>query len=186
MSALTDSLDQIVNWWRQNIHSIEDIEAEMDDILLPGLSREQIDQQIQDLPFGIAEEIYDLYQWHNGMYQPDCLSVTYPLFPDYAIYPLEQALRIYDDLISIRQLQWSPLWFPILYQECRSYYCTVGNQKDRNSAPIIHFAVVGREKVVYSSLTEMMNEIADRYERGTYYVEDGELMVEYSTLSSHQ
>ena len=33
----------------------------------PGLTREEIDEIAQDIPFTFPEELYELYQWHNGV-----------------------------------------------------------------------------------------------------------------------
>lgn len=32
----------------------------------PGLTREEIDEIAQEIPFTLPEELYELYQWHNG------------------------------------------------------------------------------------------------------------------------
>ena len=36
------------------------------DVLQPGLSYEEIDSRVADLPFKLPEEVYQLYRWKNG------------------------------------------------------------------------------------------------------------------------
>ncbi|BAY07672.1 SMI1/KNR4 family protein [Calothrix sp. NIES-2098] len=36
-------------------------------LLQPGLKPEEIDNIAKDLPFKLPEEIYELYQWQNGL-----------------------------------------------------------------------------------------------------------------------
>jgi SMI1 / KNR4 family (SUKH-1) len=60
MSELTESLESIRSWLEQN----QPYEFSR---LRAGLSRDQIDELVKDLPFKVPEEVYELYQWHDGL-----------------------------------------------------------------------------------------------------------------------
>ena len=34
--------------------------------LRPGLTRNEINELVKDLPFNLPDEVYELYQWHDG------------------------------------------------------------------------------------------------------------------------
>jgi hypothetical protein len=59
MSKLLEELAYIFEWLEYSV-------PELADLYNPGLSREQIDLIVKDLPFKLGEEIYELYQWRNG------------------------------------------------------------------------------------------------------------------------
>lgn len=59
MSELTEALECIRDWLEQN--QPYDFSC-----LRAGLSRNEIDELVKDLPFTIPEEVYELYQWHDG------------------------------------------------------------------------------------------------------------------------
>ncbi|NES69668.1 MAG: hypothetical protein F6K24_32870 [Okeania sp. SIO2D1] len=63
MSALIEALERIKEYHLK--HSPFAVEE-----LQPGLTRTQIDELVKDLPFSLPEELYELYQWHNGMTNP--------------------------------------------------------------------------------------------------------------------
>ena len=60
MSELTNALDRILNWFQNNKPSTIDS-------LQPGLTVEEIEEKVKDLPFRLTQEVYELYQWRNGM-----------------------------------------------------------------------------------------------------------------------
>lgn len=59
MSALTivlERISRILKWKAPKIVSR----------LQPGLTPQEIDEKTKDLPGRLPEEVYELYQWHNG------------------------------------------------------------------------------------------------------------------------
>ncbi|MGB3653290.1 MAG: SMI1/KNR4 family protein, partial [Rivularia sp. (in: cyanobacteria)] len=65
MSNLTEALQRISVW-------MEKYQTEKDGkkipFLAPGLTFEEIENKLKNLPFKLSEELYELYQWHNGGY----------------------------------------------------------------------------------------------------------------------
>lgn len=59
MSELTEALECIRDWLEQNRpYEFSRLRA--------GLSRDKIDELVKDLPFKVSEEVYKIYQWHDG------------------------------------------------------------------------------------------------------------------------
>lgn len=59
MTVLTETLDRLEYWLWQNHPGVAEL-------LKPGLTSEEIDNQIQDLLVQPTQEIKQLYQWTNG------------------------------------------------------------------------------------------------------------------------
>lgn len=64
---------------------------EVDGVFNPGLSREEIRQKTEHLPFPIPEELYQLYTWRNGTPTDTDLF----MFRDHYFISLEQAIEEY-------------------------------------------------------------------------------------------
>lgn len=77
-TSLISVLERITSWFQANKPNI--IQA-----LQPGLSREQIEAQVQVLPFRLPEEVYQLYQWRNGSSSG---NAPVDLMPQYRILSL--------------------------------------------------------------------------------------------------
>ncbi|MDY6900698.1 MAG: hypothetical protein SWZ49_21860 [Cyanobacteriota bacterium] len=63
MCQLTEALKRISIWIEK--HQLEE-DGKTVPILAPGLTREEIDFKVKDMPFVLSEELYQLYQWANG------------------------------------------------------------------------------------------------------------------------
>lgn len=167
---LSQALERIHFWFQVNARA-------MAGALQPGLTREQIQAQVQDLPFCLPQEVYQLYQWHNGSSAQQCVE----FLPQYRFLSLEEALDQYQITVEIwrqgvsetEQLQsWCPRpegWFP-LFAEDGNFYMVVGQPEPKTTAPIIHFSEYGDDGLVFNSLTDMMLAIAECLETGTYFL----------------
>ncbi len=71
MTAIKNNLKRI---W----DCIEEKAPEVKDLFQPGLKSEEIDEITKDLPFKLPKEVYELYQWRNGLSDDVCLE--YPGF----------------------------------------------------------------------------------------------------------
>lgn len=61
--------------------------------LQPGLSRQEIDQVLSTLGVNIPDQLYHLYQWHNGI---DINAEAQFLFGEYDFTPLHEAIADYQ------------------------------------------------------------------------------------------
>ncbi len=164
---LSQALERIWNWFQVNAPA-------MLTFLQPGLTRSQIDAQ-QDLPFRLPDEVYQLYQWHNGSSAEQYIE----FLPQYRFLSLEDAIaqyqmtaEIWGDVSETENCQdgwgWFEGWFP-LFAENGNFYLVEGHSQSRVSAPIIHFSEYGEHKLTFNSLTDMMLAIAECLETDAYF-----------------
>lgn len=125
-------------------------------LLNAGLEWEDIEQQVSVLPFKLAEEVYNLYQWSNGAFLG---SLPYPQKSDWSthyqpifnILPLERAIAIAQD--------WGNGSFPLTEEES-AYVCfTVGTSEQQRTAPIFcsgESCDTRNQIPCFESLTSMM------------------------------
>ncbi|MCU0536836.1 MAG: SMI1/KNR4 family protein [Hydrococcus sp. Prado102] len=101
MSTLTDALERIFNWLRAN-------HQEAASSLQPGLSYEEIEAKLAHLPFRLPQEVYELYQWRNGM------DGETSFFYDYTFLSLEESLERIKFWESENLDAYIPFgWFPL-------------------------------------------------------------------------
>lgn len=125
---LSQALERIWNWFQVNAPT-------MAKFLQPGLTRDQIDAQ-QDLPFQLPEEVYQLYQWHNGSSAEQHIE----LMPQYRFLSLEDVIAQYQITVEI----WKDVsetenwedgwgcegWFPVFGEDGNFYIV-----EDQSSIP---------------------------------------------------
>jgi SMI1 / KNR4 family (SUKH-1) len=181
MSKLTDELEYIFDW-------LKSTNLEMAECYNPGLTRQQIDKIVKDLPFKLSEEFYELYQWRNGIADLG-FNNNYPLveflFPDqlFSSLPtsfctLQDSISIYHDLWQLEQSTmmnkpydnyrgWDQKWFPIASFENKRVLYIVG---DLDPSPIylIDYIFLDNPLRVYKSLTSMISVIAECCKLGLY------------------
>jgi cell wall assembly regulator SMI1 len=194
MSKLIEELTYIFEWLEYSV-------PDSSDRYNPGLSREQIDRIVKDLPFKLSEEVYELYQWRNGeansVYHNGDTIADF-LFPDHHIpgnlsipfWSLQNAVSNYHDLWKMEESMqqnkpyedcklWDCKWFPIASMENKSMLIAIG---DIDPSPIyqIEFVYSDTPLRVYKSLTSMMSTIAECCESELYTIiqdEDSETFV---------
>lgn len=164
---LNQALERICNWFQVNAPALLTF-------LQPGLTCGQIDLQVQDLPFRLPEEVYQLYKWHNGSSAEQYIE----FLPQYRFLSLEEAIaqyqmtvEIWGDVSETENCEggwgWFEGWFP-LFAEDSNFYMIEG-QSQSISAPIIHFSEYGEHKLIFNSLTDMMVAIAECLETDAYF-----------------
>ncbi|MEO0843293.1 MAG: SMI1/KNR4 family protein [Cyanobacteria bacterium J06643_5] len=173
MSDLTNALNRIFNWLEK--HPSEKYASV--DVLQPGLSYEEIERRVADLPFKLPEEVYQLYQWRNGTYEGE--EDFSRFFNGYAFLSLESAIEEYEEL------NWKLHWLPIFYLDSRDYL--IVSCQSENIAPILRIYLGGGEdeELLFSSLINMMLTTAECYETDAFYFDDeGYLTGSYSKQES--
>ncbi|NEU84499.1 SMI1/KNR4 family protein [Nostoc sp. UIC 10630] len=175
MSELSDKLEYILDW-------LQSTNLEFVDCYNPGLSHQQIDEITKDLPFKLSDEVYELYQWRNGIADLG-FNNYYPLikflFPEQLyssvpieFYSLQNAVNSYKSIgeaTNYDDVYWNQKWFLIgQYETKRSLYI-VG---DLNPSPVYLWDVgcLDDSLRVYKSLTSMISVIAECCELGLYQV----------------
>jgi cell wall assembly regulator SMI1 len=167
MSELKDELEYILDW-------LESLNPEMADCYNPGVSRQQIDEIIKDLPFKLSEEVYELYQWRNGFDLDNNLTSNIFLFPEQlrsdtpiTFLSLQYSVSNYHDLCQVSREMlgsnyefWNPKWFPFAAFENQTMLYVTG---DIEPSPVYLCDIGSRPKQVriYKSLTSMVSVIAE-------------------------
>ena len=161
MSELTNALNRILNWFENNKPST--IES-----LQPGLTIEEIEEKAKDLPFRLTQEVYELYQWRNGMIDDGSCFFRY-----YRFISLEEALEELKLMEEAWGLSLPFGWFPLFEYE-GEYFSIVGAEENTENSLILR-TYEGID-IIHRSLTNMMLCIAEFYETGAYYIgESGNL-----------
>ncbi|MEH2263124.1 SMI1/KNR4 family protein [Nostoc sp.] len=183
MSELTDELDYIWGW-------VQSTSLEFVDCYNQGLTRQQVDEIVKVMPFKLSDEIYELYQWRNGIadlgfknYSP----LVEFLFPDQlfsnsptSFYTLQDSISNYHDLWQIEESiminkpydsykGWDQKWFPIASFENKRILYVVG---DLDPSPIylVDYIFLDNPLRVYKSLISMISVIAECCELGLYQI----------------
>ena len=166
MSELTDALNQIVSWLEK--HPSEKYASA--DVLQPGLSYEEIDRRVADLPFKLPEEVYELYQWRNGTCDGEEERAQF--FNGLTFLSLEAALDKYDELLSgyddDEEVEdyWNEMWFPLFsrFVDYHCFYLVKGDIEGNIYPAILCSDEYDYPSKSFNSLTEMMLLIANSYE----------------------
>lgn len=182
MSVLTDSLNQIMRWLEKNR---PDYAASF----LPGLNDEEIRKKLANVELELPLEIYELYRWRNGVEGgEDLKSIAYPSM---AFMPLDEAIKYHLDIVDNIDIQehedfesifelldanqvnnYSDKYlFPFLRANCDFCAVLLGKQKQQHS-PIIDISDALDLKMIFRSLTSMMQTLAEYFETGAYYLRE--------------
>ncbi|WP_373541276.1 SMI1/KNR4 family protein [Chamaesiphon sp.] len=184
MSKLLEEFAYIFEWMEYTVPNLADRYN-------PGLTRQQIDNLVKDLPFKLSEEVYELYQWRNGQadlgyYNGECI-VDF-LFPDHHIagnlsipfWSLQTAIQKCYYLWQMEESNsidppcegfhlWERKWFPIASMEDKTLLIVIG---DLDPSPVyqIDFIFSQNPLRVYKSLTSIISTIAECCESELYTV----------------
>lgn len=184
MSALTDSLNRIMQWLEKNR---PDYAASF----LPGLSDSEIRDKLANIELELPLEIYELYRWRNGTQNgEDPKSV---IFPCMEYMPLDEAIEYYDDFLEntinifdeqdfqdifelldanqINQYGDKKYLFPFYRSNCDFLAVLLSKEKQQYS-PIINIDDVLELSFVYRNLTAMMKTLAEYLKTGAHYLDE--------------
>lgn len=170
MCQLTEVLEQISIWIEK--HQLEE-DGKIIPVLAPGLTREEIDFKVEDMPFVLSEKIYQLYEWANGAdkrgsryYSKIQLNKAFKdikLYASFWVYlfsPLEDALQ---DAIDWGADQGK--YRILIFSKENGYNCALVDQEKRYSSPIVD-DIGSIYDHLYPSVTDMMVKYAKQMEDG--------------------
>jgi hypothetical protein len=182
-SELTNALNRILSW-------IERHRPSWIEYLYPGLSKDEIDDLVRDLPIQFSPEFYELYQWRNGAVEGDEWKETAWIFHSWTFRPLQEIVaELRQDIFTHQTIQkdnitdvdiikayWDNfnylnIFYHILWED--NGYVLINNIL--NFCPIIFHRFEEGELTLlekYTSLTSMMLTIAECYEAGAYFIGD--------------
>jgi len=144
--------------------------------LANGLERTEIDRILQHFPYRVAEEIYQLYQWHNGAIAAD----TYQdgLVAGYTFLPLQKAIAEYQNLLAMKPV-WQDNWLPIFQFDPQTYYVIFGTNKTEPNCSIYdYFMQDSQLSLKFSSVQQMIEVLITAYKTSVYQWCDQKLVVD--------
>lgn len=175
MPELTNELKYIWSW-------LESTNLEFIDCYNPGLTQQQIDGIVKDLPFRLNEEVYELYKWRNGRAALGFNNYYSPvdfLFPEQLrsdvncpFCSLQDSVCIYNTLREATNFDdeyWNQNWFPIASFENKRMLYVIG---DLETSPVCLWDVDCLHNPVrtYKNLTTLLSVIAECCELSLYQV----------------
>ena len=132
MNKLTDALERIIAWRRK-------YKPTEHQILKPGLSTEQLYEKLKRFPNQLPQEIYALYQWHNGT--NDDLW-RHGLFVYHSFLDIDNALQYAERLINresernYRMQQGKPSYLFPFCDFQGEYFAVAGRETVTKSTPV--------------------------------------------------
>lgn len=129
MSALTVALKRLL----QNLNQKA---PEIVSYLQPGLTRQEIDEKTKDLPGRLPEEVYELYQWHNGFSDSIGIEVSGFNGVQASFCSLEESLHHFQELKTFGCPSNLFLIFWCIHEFGGDYFAVI---LDKQSFPIVHF-----------------------------------------------
>lgn len=148
-------------------------------LLQPGLSENNIREKITTLPITFPKEIFELYQWKNGIAgNHDARIGQQEIFPLGIFDSLEETIQTYKYYTS--KGHFSLNLFP-LFSSGGGDFVLVNLDSDSTQYGYIYLysPVLYHEDLesMYSSLNNLFNCVLECYQAGAYYFEDGGLEV---------
>ncbi|BAY86765.1 PBS lyase HEAT-like repeat protein [Calothrix parasitica NIES-267] len=162
MSQLTDSLNQIKTWLEENF-------PQAAETITPGLTLSEIESKIENLPFSLPEEFYELYQWSGGNDLTSQTTYSYIFGADDAtsLINLEYAMEVFPDFVdedeecAVHYIN-KPL-FPIFGSDA-TFHCIIGDWEDETPSPIVYVSDIIETNHSYVSLTSMIQTAVESLE----------------------
>ncbi|MEM7716056.1 MAG: hypothetical protein AAF349_21205 [Cyanobacteria bacterium P01_A01_bin.68] len=163
MSELTNALNRILNWFQE--HKSSTIDS-----LQPGLTIKEIESKVKDLPFRLTQEVYELYQWRNGMIDDGSC-----FFSSYRFLPLEEAIEELKIMGEAWGLSLPFGWFPLFEFE-GEFFSAVGAEENTENSPILH--TYHGIDIAYRNLTNTMLYVGECCDTGAYHIGDSRIIEE--------
>jgi hypothetical protein len=127
-----------------------------------GLSEEQINDLLKDTPCILLDDLRGLYKWHNGSgYNSIC--------DNYRLYSLENAMELYKFYSAFPGL-YKPGLFPFAINSVQDILFV--NCYSKQPEVEYMFCEDGSKEIFWSSITKMMQTIAEAYETGAFYLDN--------------
>lgn len=162
-------------------------------MLQPGLARQEVNALIGNLPFALAEEVYELYQWHNGQRFGE-FRLGLCMTDQWQFMPLAEAVHEWDRYLGesyrdelenlnpvASQIGGWPVgdpsvleaggWLPLFHMDS-DFEVSLGARAESETAPVAYVPHDGYSAIFYDSLAAMLNFTADMYESGALRSDD--------------
>lgn len=171
MSEVVEQAERVLDWLREH-------ERPVARLLRPGLSAEELGRLQAKLSWNLPGEATEFFRWCNGVAEDTTVGLDeIHFFPGF--YPLscEEALEQIE--VHSAAGVWKPRWFPVFGNGGGDFKVLDCARAKGESAPVLG---VWRGEPdpfeEYSSLSSMMQTIAECFSQGAFFVEDGYLEID--------
>ncbi len=170
--TLTDSLNQILEWHRQN-------NTPAARLLQPGLPEDEILRMLAAVPFKVPREFVELYRWRNGTAMGGDEEDP-SLFEIHRFLPLDEAIRNFQETYpEVKDEHELSDWVQVFQDVTGDGYGVLGSAQTAERAPVVlHMEGEGVHKV-FISLTKMMQTVAAAFQQGAMGWEDQEMETDF-------
>lgn len=173
MGTLTDSLDRVLEWHRRN-------QTPAARLIQPGLSEDEIVRQLQAVPFKLSREFIELYRWHNGVRSGGQEDKDESFLEYHRFLPLEEAIATFQISYPImKEFYELTDWVQVFQDPAGDGYGLSGGRETTPQAPVVFLFEGEGVKVVFQSLTRMMETVAAAFEEGAMTWDDGVLETDF-------
>ena len=171
MGELTNILEQL-------LHQLTRLSLPAATRFRPGLSVREIEEKLDNFPFKLSRETYELYQWANGIQSVSlCPGIQFRSIDEYlghyqeSMYFAQQNFGFVEEYTSY--LGWNSRWFPILDSEGKEFYIVEGCEQQQEISPISIVDIENSGHITaYDNISDLMLEIAECYETGAFYIDN--------------
>ena len=133
--------------------------------------------RIENIDF-LSEELFQLYNWHNGMSDSSEMLGKLEIFPNGFFLSIETAISVY----IIYKEKWNNLYFP-LFTNNGGDFLLFGVQKKENVNPIYLYSPTVLLSLIpiqiYDSIENLFTTVLECYKEGVYYFVNDLLEVDY-------
>lgn len=201
MTELTDALDRIIICLEEN----EELSFARFESLQMGISYEQIQEKIINLPLCLPREVHELYHWANGAWFGE---EDWGRFFDYHWFmPLDSAVEVYyvytcslepvnsqflqtaslynfgnfcmdEGTLNWRRSLWNSSWFPIFQDsDDNGYYIIVLDKEQQETTPVLYVDIKQGEDEPYIIYPSLTNMMLAEAEiyESGYYFKEQEI-----------
>lgn len=183
-TPLISALERLSNWLEINAPAFAQS-------LQPGLTREQIESQLQALPFHPPEEVYQFFQWRNGSWievtvEGNSYQTSIELLPIHRLLSLEEAIDEYTTFCEIYSDRAGDNHYLPLLADSANYYLAKGD--DRSTTAAIFYSNIYSDelRLEFDSLADFIQAIAECFETGAYYFEFDDAWFNWNTAKEKQ
>lgn len=170
--TVTETLNEINKYLVQS-------EAYVLDFLLPGISKDEINTQLENIKIKLPDDVYQLYQWRNGIANIYDHNFNHETFFNFGIfYSLQSAIELYKT-DSLANKYWDEIFFPLFTNGGGDFLLVNVDEQSKEYgfvylySPMINLSTDPIS--IYDSVSTMLDTILLSYQKRAYFYVDREL-----------
>jgi len=179
--TVTETLNEINKYLVQS-------EAYVLDFMLPGIDKDEISRQLAGAEIKLPDDVYQLYQWRNGIANIYDHKFNHEVFFEFGIfYSLQSAIALYQDHGLVNKY-WDSSFFPLFTNGGGDFLLVNINEQSDGYGSIYLYSPAINLSIdpvsIYDTAATMMDTILVSYQERAYFFEDREL--EYNSDLEHE